>query len=235
MSCCHHQWFHKIFDFIGYQDFEIILGVFLVSVFGSFIHCIGMCGPIASARYSMKLMKSDLLESKLKMSLDYSYYIGKTLSYLCISSILYFISFKLKEIFFAKYIIFIALLAVSLAFLFSAINFSFINKFSTGITRYSYLSRVAKNFNWFSGFILGFIPCGYLYAILAMVSLKSESYFTVVIATLIFGVGTVPGLFLVAYCGNAILLKYKKLFKLFFKSSMVVNAILICKYAIKIL
>lgn len=235
MSCCHHQWFHKIFDSVGYQGFEIILGVFLVSVFGSFIHCIGMCGPIASARYSMKLMKSDLSQSRLRMSLDYSYYMGKTISYLCIASLLYFVSFKLKELFIAKYIIFTALLIVSLAFLFSAINFNFINKFSAGITRYGYLSRVAKNFNLFSGFILGFIPCGYLYAVLAMVALKSESYFTVLIATLIFGLGTVPGLFLVAYSGNTILLRYKKLFKLFFRSSMVVNAILVGKYAIKIL
>lgn len=234
MHCCHSSWFHKVFDAIGYNGLELIFGTFLVSVFGSFIHCIGMCGPIASARYSMKLMNANLNQSKFRLALDYTYYIGKTFSYICIASLMYFISFQLKEHSVARYIIFACLSSVSLTFLLFAASSNFNNKLSIGIQNSGFLSNMAKKFNLVSGFILGFIPCGYLYAVLAMIALKAESYFIVLIATLMFGFGTVPGLFLVAFCGNIILVRYKKLFGIFFRSSMLINAILVAKYAFKV-
>lgn len=234
MHCCHSSWFHKIFEAIGYNGLELIIGAFIVSIFGSFMHCIGMCGPIASARYSMKLMNADLNQSKFRLALDYTYYIGKALSYICIASLMYFISFKLKEHNVAKYIIFISLSLVSLMFFLFAASANFHNKISVGIHNSAFLSNIAKKFNLVSGFILGFIPCGYLYAVLAMVALKSESYIVVLISTIMFALGTVPGLFLVAFCGNIVLIRYKKIFNIFFRSSMLINAILVAKYAFKV-
>lgn len=235
MHCCHHtEWFYKIFEHIGYNGFELILGAFLISIFGSFMHCIGMCGPIASARYSIKLMNCKLEESKVLLAIDYTYYVGKAISYLCIASLMYFVSFKLKEHILAKYLIFAALFCVAILFLLFAFNFKFSSKANLTIANFKPLNGVIKRFNLLSGFILGFIPCGYLYAILAMVALKAESYFVVLVATIMFSLGTVPGLFLVAFCGNIFLMRYKRIFKIFFRSSMLINAFLIGKYAFKL-
>ena len=185
MHCCNHQWFHKIFEAIGYQGFEIILGALLVSVFGSFIHCIGMCGPIASARYSMRLMSAESNPSKFKLSIDYSYYLGKILSYLCISSSMYFVSVKLQELDTAKYLIFLCLCIISTIFLALSLNFSFFANFTSKSIPYSKIfAKFTKKFNIASGFVLGFIPCGYLYAVLSMIALKAESYFVVLLIIL---------------------------------------------------
>jgi len=42
-------------------------------------------------------------------------------------------------------------------------------------------------------------------------------------------------LFIVAFCGNKILYRYKTVFSLFFKLSMLFNAYLIARYALKLL
>lgn len=234
MACC-HSWLHDIANTIGTNGFELFLSVFAISLFGSFMHCIGMCGPIASARYSLKLMNSKLSDSKLKNAIDYSYYIGKMLSYIVIVTLIYFISFKLKENQISKYIIFGFLIALSVIFALIAIDFKRANKLAVGFTNNAAISKYSKNFNLLSGFVLGFIPCGYLYAVLAMVALKSDYYLSAMLATVLFAVGTVPGLFIVAFCGNKFLYRYKAVFSLFFKLSMMFNAYLIARYALKLL
>ena len=235
MHCCHHSWIHKIAETIGSNGSELFLSVFAISLFGSFIHCIGMCGPIASARYSLKLMKADLTEHKFKGAIDYSYYIGKGISYIVIMTLLYFVSFKLKENEVSKYIIFAALLSLSFVFALIAIDFSKANKLTRGFANHKFIAKYSKNFDLISGFILGFIPCGYLYTVLVMIALKSDYYINALLATCLFALGTVPGLVLVAFCGNRILYRYKRVFSIFFKGSMLLNAFLIARYALKLL
>lgn len=250
--CNHHSHSHtpEILSFLP-NEIGIIALMFITGLSGSFTHCIGMCGPIAMAQMSMKLMmhsKEKLSEKqKLKDAFLLPYYLGKSITYGLIALCIYAFASSLSALPFANYVIGALLFAVSLCFILSAFNakIPFVSRIEKKISQTS-----AKKFNKFidrfklspygfkgfiMGMILGTIPCGMLYAAAAASAAQSTSAITVFCAMLAFGIGTIPGLYISAYAGTTFFAKSKKWFQIIFKITMLVNAALLLKFAFKIL
>lgn len=239
MSCC-DETYSLILDYLNkifIGDIGLMLSVTIIGLLGSILHCSLMCGPLASMQFSLRLMNIPHQEmrqyNRFKAALLPGYYIGKGISYAFITSFIYLISKQLLEFAFFKYVaaflflmIAIALLDIALKELF---NFSFL--------RFSIKWNVAKyansKYQILNGIVLGFIPCGYLYAVLGMIALRAESFLHSILASSIFALTTVPALFLISCFSNILIYRYKKMFSVFLSITLVLSSYTLIKSAIK--
>lgn len=125
------------------------------------------------------------------------------------------------------------------------------------LNKLSYLSKISKRINnlytktilnkinklklnssgWqglILGMLLGLIPCGLVYTVLATAVSTSSNAYIIGIAMLAFGIGTFPSLFIVSYFGQIILQKYKKIFDVFYIITMLFNAYILSNYCYSI-
>ncbi len=248
MHCHSNPWYIDWFSQIGASNLELLSTVFMIAVLGSFLHCIGMCGPIASAQFSMRLMQLPNNKAtqayKLRSCFVVTYYLGKIISYIVISSIFFMGVKTIKDIYGARYILILLFIVLGVIFILTALNVVVGHKVKFKIRAYNYIANCIKGlfrgmkipaYGWSSGILLGFIPCGYLYSVLGLIALRADGILAVLIATVIFGFGTIPGLYLVSYFGNIILYKWKKVFQFFFSSIMLFNGYLLIMYAFKLM
>lgn len=77
---------------------------------------------------------------------------------------------------------------------------------------------------FFLGMILGLIPCGLVYSIIITIITNSAQISMSGIYAFIFGLMTIPGLLLVSYFGQYILVKWRVCFNLLYGISMFANA-----------
>jgi sulfite exporter TauE/SafE len=227
----------------GIEGLGIIIALFLTGLAGSFTHCIGMCGPFAVAQTSMRLMnipnKNLKQKERLKASLLIPYYFGKALTYCALLSVVFFISENFKNTVFYKYLALFFLGLAALIFLRIAINknFNFIKipilqKF---VTNQVDMKNTMGLRGVIAGMILGLIPCGLVYAAIVAALSATDNVFIALAAMFAFAMATVPGLFVISYLGQYVLKKYAKIFNISFSIIMIMNAILIVRYALKLL
>src|SRR3954467_6037849 len=108
MHTCHHH--HQELIDLGVlsnlDSLALIVTLFLMGLVGSFTHCIGMCGPIAVAQMSLRLInlsdKKVTQKEKLKCAVTVPYYIGKAISYAILGLVVYLFSKQLSEIAFFR-------------------------------------------------------------------------------------------------------------------------------------
>ena len=182
----------------------MITGAFLIGLLGS-LHCMGMCGPVMLA----------LNGAHHKAGGFVLYHGGRIASYLVIGLLLggigTFVSvLKMQQI---------ATLILGLLI----ILLYGVRRFRSGIERFYYQSRfyrfirsiIAKNLSqrrkWFlSGVANGFFPCGLTY-IAAAGAIVMTNFWQGALFMLVFGLGTVPALFVVQYAGNFLIKRFKRL------------------------
>lgn len=243
---CHH---HDMTAAAVTGDLSLILTLFLTGLAGSFTHCIGMCGPIALSQLNARLIKSSPKEtneiSKIKASLFMPYYLGKAITYCILTIISFTVKESLKDISLLRYIAILLLIVASLYFTFNALSFS---KFVTKLPNIKLFNKLEKsilkktnllNNYGFSGLLmgmlLGLIPCGLVYASITTAITSTDNILLAVLGIFAFGMATIPGLFIVCYFGSSILVRYKKLFSIFFSAIMAINALLILHFIYKLL
>ena len=227
--------------FLQFGNIGLIFTLFITGLVASFTHCIGMCGPIAISQMSIKLMqlpnKKISQYERFKTALIFPYYIGKATSYNILLCIAFFIADSIKESFTAKLISGFFLLLATVFFIYTAINHSaslpkikflssFFNKYTNFITNnLTYSDNIFKSY--IIGIALGFIPCGIVYAAIALILSSTDLLIVAMLSITAFGIATFPGLFVISLLGNSILTKFKNIFNYLYSIIMLLNAYLI--------
>lgn len=260
---CHHQddtnnWIVQYFLDLSSGELygiSIVVALFVYGVIGSFTHCIGMCGPIAIGQMNIRLMnlKKDQLTNwnKLNCSLSISYYLGKAISYGVLASIVKLLAISLNnnELFkkiSALLIIFAAFICLQIALrnLIKIKKFNFFKqnpkiflKFEKLLT--NLVKRLSLNpfgiHGLLMGMILGLIPCGLVISAIMIVSAYSDSVLISFSSMFFFGLGTFPGLFIVTYLGQNIMLKTKKYMNIIYAIFMLCNFIILLQFGLKLI
>lgn len=199
-----------------------LLGVFLIGITGGFSHCIGMCGGFVLS-YSLKINENDLIEKPTtwqNVSPHLLYGIGRILSYIVIGEILGLLGNAISAVFtirnfqgglslFAGLVmIFMGLDLAGLIPKLAPNSFPGFNPFKRLVG--GLFKRVKRNNILGLGFILGFIPCGLVYAAGAK-AVASGSMFGGMLTMLVFGLGTMPAMVTAGMISSRIPIKIRSI------------------------
>lgn len=177
----------------------MLITAFILGFTGS-LHCIGMCGPIAmmiNGKNSKQLLVNRLL-----------YNSGRTFTYVCMGTSVGLIG-KIVQWGGVQGIVSIGVgILIFLALLVPRIQSIFLPSLSSLVLRLKglfahHIKSKKTSSALFTGMLNGFLPCGLVYAGLAIALIQSTPYQSALVM-LLFGVGTIPALLMVAYSWQTI-------------------------------
>lgn len=177
------------------------LGMGFVSGF----HCIGMCGPIA---LSLGLTKKQATNYYLQ---NLTYQFGRIFTYAFLGAILGIIGESFKISGFQNFLTIITgiLLIIMATFSFGGKDFAskipFLSKilFSVKINLGKFLQKSDYRSRFTTGILNGFLPCGMVYMSLTA-SLAAGGIWQSSLYMVLFGLGTLPFMFVVVLVGNLV-------------------------------
>lgn len=199
-----------------YLERGIIPALFLAGLAGSITHCLGMCSPFVLVQISAlphnsgNFLAHDILRYALL-----PYHIGRITTYIGLGSLGAWLM-----TFFSSFASFHLISAVFLAV--AGIMFLAAVLVKSGLFQTCAMPNwIARHLNQFLrlpllwrgyalGVLLGFLPCGLLYAALLAATTTADPLLAAS-AMLAFGLGTTPVLLIVAFSGKKILKLYPKL------------------------
>ncbi len=236
-------------------EVEIVVIISLISLgfFGGFSHCIGMCGPFVVTQVTNRMQNIAINDygdfEKLKNLALLPYHSGRVFTYSILGLVSGFLSEKISDFVFFKKIAAFFMLIAALAFLNQffeqkislkkfipkLLKINFLKKIKLPLFN-SLISNLFKSPTGFKGFllgvILGFIPCGMIYAAIALI-LSLQNPALSMLGMFLFGLATFPALF-VTGCGSYFFIK-KANFWLISKAIMLINATLLILFALKLI
>ncbi|TAH32482.1 MAG: sulfite exporter TauE/SafE family protein [Alphaproteobacteria bacterium] len=193
-----------------YLERGIIPALFLAGIAGSITHCLGMCGPFVLAQVSElpnrngKISSRDLLRYALL-----PYHAGRITTYAGLGALgawlmTFFSSFESFRLTAAIMlvlagILFLASVLAKTGFFKACATPRWITRHLDRFLRLPLLWR-----GYVLGLLLGFLPCGLLYAALLAATTTANPLLALA-AMIAFGLGTVPALLMVAFGGRKIL------------------------------
>lgn len=194
----------------------IFASLFILGFIGSFTHCTFMCAPFVSMQVQARLDKIPAEKatefSRLTGSLLIPYHLGRLTTYVLLgfiaATLIGFVHFNWQNL--SGYI----LISAALLIIFSVFFPKQTNKPLFSLPKK--LNRIIHPLwqnptgvrGYILGMILGFIPCGLLYAALTAAASTTQGS-AGMIAMLGFALGTIPALFLVAFGANLGFNKFK--------------------------
>ncbi len=181
-----------------------IVGAFLIGLAGGFGHCIGMCGGFVLT-YTLKINENDFIPHpnwRQRLSPHLLYSAGRIMSYMIIGNILGLLgtiidaalTLRLQGVLEIVAGLFMVLMGMDLAGWIPNMKpnaFPGFNPFKRLVA--SMFAKVKRNNIIGLGFVLGFIPCGLVYAAGAE-AVASGSVIGGMLVMLAFGLGTVPAM-----------------------------------------
>ena len=197
-----------------------LLAIFLVGFLGGFGHCIGMCGGFVMT-YTLKIQETDRTAPSRWQTIypHLLYNSGRVLTYVILGEIFGFLGSSLGVIFALRDIqgvlqLFAGLVMVIMGFdLAGWIPASGPDTFPgiSGFKRLvrSMFNRVNRKNIFILGMILGFIPCGLVYAAGAKAA-ATQSILGGMITMLVFGLGTFPAMVITGLTVNLFSNKLRK-------------------------
>ncbi|GAB4252516.1 MAG: sulfite exporter TauE/SafE family protein [Vicingaceae bacterium] len=195
----------------------------LLGLFGS-LHCIGMCGPIALALP----LKNHSVLSKILSALLYN--IGRVTTYFLIGLLFGLLSKTIAIAGFQQYFSVIIGVLLIVGVIFPAIArkskskiFHFINKPINLLKNKMGKLFQSKRYDtiFLIGLLNGFLPCGLVYVAIAGALVEGE-IFKGGAFMFFFGLGTIPGLFLLSMLKTSINLSFR------IKIQKVVPVLIVC-------
>lgn len=237
------------------NDLTLILSLISLGFFGGFTHCVGMCGPFILTQVSNRLQKTSLANfsnfQRLKNLALLPYHLGRISTYSLIGFFCSFLTTNIQD--FVGFRIFSAIFLLAAAVVFlnlffernilaglklpQKIRLPFKSKFlknsaSNFSKRISFLFQNPQGLNgYFLGVILGFIPCGLLYAAF-LIAGAIENPALAAIGMIFFGISTFPSLFLTA-CGGHIFTRIPE-FRFIAKAVILLNIIMLVLMVVKL-
>ncbi len=183
----------------------IFITAFLTGLLGSF-HCAGMCGPIALATPTVGYTSLQKAWAKLL------YNIGRVITYALLGAILGSFGFGLKLAGLQQSISIAAGLVIILSVLLTS---SKLSQFSLNPLRYlkgGLISKLFRNKTYFAlfaiGLLNGLLPCGFVYIGL-IGAVATQNTTEGALFMMMFGVGTLPMMYLVSLIGQFLSLKVR--------------------------
>lgn len=240
---CHHENLSLIFQDHG----NIFLTLLIAGVVGSFTHCAGMCGPFVMGQVCSKSddIKGDSLSefSRLKAGALLPYHLGRSTTYTMLGIAATILTRELSDLSFMKYLTAGLLMLAGAIFIFTALKGLGIIKFSRQIQPSKIANIISKISTplmansrgikgYFLGLLLGFLPCGFLYAAIITVASTADPLIAG-LAMIVFTIGTIPALFMIGIGGQFGINKWKKKFQRFGRLVMGLNGIGLFYMAIK--
>jgi len=168
---------------------------FIGGLTGGFTHCLGMCGPLVASEILAchgKCAGGCSVRSELGRASGMAYHLGRITTYGALGFLAALLAKQVAAFSFWPLLSAGMLVAAGLMFLASSVMHC----------RHSALSSSPK-LTYMRGFLLGFMPCGLLYAALMMAATLANP-FSGMIAMWLFTLGTIPAL-LIASGGAALL------------------------------
>ena len=233
-------------------NFLAIFSLINLGFFGGFTHCTGMCGPFVLTQVGRRLEKTSLDNfsnfQKIKNLALLPYQAGRITTY----SLLAFLSAlfaKNIEEFFALKLLSAFFLALASLFFFGLffekkiLDFALLFKSTKpkiSLPFWRFFKKILSSLfqdprglrGFFLGAILGFIPCGLIYAAL-LICATISSPFLAMVGMIFFGISTFPALFLTA-CGTSILTRIPE-FKFIARILILINALMLLLMSLKAL
>ncbi len=183
------------------------IALFLIGFLGGFSHCIGMCGGIVLT-YTLKIQENDPVSRPSKWQLikpHLLYNTGRIITYTFLGEIFGVIGGTLGVIFAIRDFqgglqlfagIIMLFMGIELAGLIPSLSpdtFPGISTFKRLVT--SLFNQVNRKNIFGLGLVLGFLPCGLVYAAGAKAA-ATQSFVGGMLTMLVFGLGTFPAMFL---------------------------------------
>lgn len=223
-------------------DLPLIFSLISLGFFGGFTHCIGMCGPFVLTQVGNRLQKTSLENfsefQRLKNLALLPYHLGRISTYSLIGFCCSFLTTNIQsligfKIFSALFLLVAALIFLNLLFdgklqILGKIRLRFKSKFLENAASFfskkiSFLFQNPQGVRgYFLGVILGFIPCGLLYAAFLIAGSFANPFWAAT-GMIFFGISTFPSLFLTA-CGGSVFSKIPE-FKFVAKAVILLNVI----------
>jgi sulfite exporter TauE/SafE len=247
MSGCHTESSNQLIDFISFFGIEggilaFSLTMFLTGLTSSFTHCIMMCGPIAMTQMSMRLMhlpKEKMNEwSRMQCAFAIPYYLGKATTYSLLVALMMSLNQAFYDIYTYRVLAGTVFIITGMLFMYSGMNhnFSFIQiklpfkryfdkLISTANRKLSLTPYGIKGF--ILGMVLGMMPCGIVYAAALTIVANTINVLVAMVVMFIFGIATIPGLFIISLLGESVMSRFKSLFATFYLVMMLINAYLL--------
>lgn len=218
----------------------MFITLFLAGLVGGFTHCSGMCGPFVMTQVIGKMNKvpRDSMGQfkRLQGAALIPYHLGRSSTYVFLAVIS---SYSAKHIFsVVEFRVVSIVLLVVAAIVFLSLGLGIANKYlplklqnsnNTGI-----IAKLSKPLfekptgasGYLLGVILGFIPCGLIFAaLMAVVTIGNP--IAAAFAMLAFAIGTIPALFIIGLGSNYLSRRWSNLMQRFARGVMVLNGIII--------
>ncbi|MEM6736617.1 MAG: sulfite exporter TauE/SafE family protein [Bacteroidota bacterium] len=179
-----------------------MIGAFLIGLLGS-LHCVGMCGPVMLALNGVSQARNGFA----------LYHLGRILSYMLIGLLLGGISsfvsiLEIQQVATLLLGVVILLLYGIPHFRYRAEKFYYQSRFHHRIKSIISKNLSLKRRRFLSGMANGFFPCGLTYVAAAGATALS-GFWQSTLFMLMFGLGTIPALFIMQYSSDFILRRLK--------------------------
>lgn len=218
------------------HEIAILISLFSLGFFGGFSHCTGMCGPFVLMQVNQRLENINIIKltefKKLTGIALLPYHLGRITTYSMIGFCSSFLAYNLKELSGFRYLSAILLIIAGIIFIITAtvkIKLPFKINFIKNRPSFYFgkiTSFLFKNPQGVSGYllgiVLGFLPCGFLYGALSLTT-SLENHLVAALGMTIFGIATIPSLFLTA-CGSQLFF-YKLNLKLLARIVLLINGL----------
>ncbi|WP_418187339.1 sulfite exporter TauE/SafE family protein [Aliarcobacter lanthieri] len=182
-----------------------LISIISIALFGSFGHCIGMCGGIVVA-YSSSKIKDEY--TKLRQIIAHLMYgFGRVTSYSILGAIFGFLGSVIAFTAITKGILFFITGILLVLIGFSLLGkLKFLTKvehsFSKSKAYQKIFRQVVSSDSFFSfyfvGILNGFLPCGFVY-VFAITAASTASIIQGALVMFIFGLCTIPALFVLGF------------------------------------
>ncbi|MDG1287700.1 MAG: sulfite exporter TauE/SafE family protein [Rickettsiales bacterium] len=211
------------------QHSSILLTVFLAGLVGGFTHCAGMCGPFVLAQCGDKSEPSLQRDSGLLLP----YHLGRMTTYMTLGAIAALLSKQIMGTPLQQSVSFTFLTLAGVIFIASALPQLKIKLLSIPMGGFGkVIGKLARPFlhksdglsGYSLGVLLGFLPCGLIFAALMVVSTTGNP-FSAALAMMLFALATIPALALVGLGGKFALHKWPETTRTFTRAVMVGNGI----------
>jgi len=218
---------------LSLRNGSLFAGLFVAGVAGSAMHCAPMCGGFVLAQTSSRLARipaAGLCEfHRLRSAVLLPYHLGRLTSYGVLGALagrVAGLGGAAPFLLLAGAMLFVAFALRRLAWLERAPAGwgRAIARLAQSVVRY--LPREYAASSYVLGVVLGFLPCGFLYAALLAAAGASTPALGAA-AMLAFGLGTVPALVVVGYAGQMAGLRWNGMVRRAAPALMAGNAVLL--------